>query len=797
MKKILLFFVLFGFTTNLFAQFNLQGKIEDEASGEALPFVNVVLKSNKKGTATNVDGYFTLFDVPTDTSTILISYLGYGISEVKLTPQDFKGQRVFEIKKQAIELKTFEISDQSKQTIKLTEDVSRVSLNPAQLQNLPNLGEVDIFRGLQLLPGVSGTSESSSGLYVRGGTPDQNLVLLDGINIYHVDHFFGIFSPFNAYAIKDVQFYKGGFPAEFGGRLSSVVDLTAKTGNAKKPSLAFNGNMLSLNGVIESPLPKKLGSILIAGRRSYTDFIQSPTYNNLFDNVSEQDQEDLGFGIGGFNQVEPDFFFYDLNAKVTLTPTDVDVISFNFFSSKDNLDNSSEDSFGGFGKLETIDKTNWGNDGYSLKWSRQFNPKFYSKAILSYSKYQSDYELGNNFYSTDSLGNDSLLFSFNTVQNNTVEDVTFRYDAEFQYNPNHTLKFGTWITNNQIKYLNVLDDSINLQDRKEAGTTYSFFVQNRSEFGKLTTEGGLRGSYFTPTSKIYFEPRLSFNYNLFKNVRVKGAWGVYRQFINRVILENVFGGSRDFWLLSDGNTLPVSFAQHYILGAAYENNSWLFDVEAYRKNTGGLLEYSLRFGGFDDSNENFDNLFFRGTGVVHGIDFLLQRKMGAFTGWIGYTLSKVDYTFPKINQGRTFPALHDQRHEAKIIGSYTLGDFVFASTFIYATGKPYTAPIGQYNIKLIDDTERQYIHFGDKNSQRLPDYHRLDFSITYNYEFSFMEGNAGISFFNLYNRQNIKYKRFFLREFDPETFMPIPPELVETDITLLGFVPNFFISFRF
>ena len=160
MKKILLFFVLFGFTTNLFAQFNLQGKIEDEASGEALPFVNVVLKSNKKGTATNVDGYFTLFDVPTDTSTILISYLGYGVSEVKLTPQDFKGQRVFEIKKQAIELKTFEISDQSKQTIKLTEDVSRVSLNPAQLQNLPNLGEVDIFRGLQLLHGVSGTSES-------------------------------------------------------------------------------------------------------------------------------------------------------------------------------------------------------------------------------------------------------------------------------------------------------------------------------------------------------------------------------------------------------------------------------------------------------------------------------------------------------------------------------------------------------------------------------------------------------------------------------------------------------------
>ena len=785
------------FLLNSFGQYTLQGKILDTETGEALPFVNVVLKSTRVGSSTNVDGYFSLLNIPTDTSTILISYIGYGVVEKKLTPKDFVSLLSIEIKRESIELKTFEVSDKSKQTIELPKEVSRVSLNPQQIQTLPNLGEVDIFRGLQLLPGVSGTSESSSGLYVRGGTPDQNLVLLDGINIYHVDHFFGIFSPFNAYAIKDVQFYKGGFPAEFGGRLSSVVDLTAKTGNTKKPSFALNGNMLSVNGVIESPLPKKLGSILIAGRRSFTDFLESPTYQSLFDNVTEQDQEELGFGIGGFNTVNPDFFFYDLNAKVTLTPTDVDVISFNYFSSRDNLDNSSDQNLGTFGKLETIDKTNWGNDGYSLKWSRQWNPKFYSKAIVSYSKYLSDYELGNNFYSTDSLGNDSLLFSFKTVQDNTVEDAAFRYDAEYQYSSKQTLKFGTWYTYNQIRYLNILDDSITLQDRFNVGNTYAFYAQNKSNWGKLTTEVGVRGTYFTPTNKIYGEPRFSFNYQAFPKIRIKGAWGVYRQFINRVILENVFGGSRDFWLLSNGNTLPVSFSQHYILGGAYENKTWLFDVEAYRKNMGGLLEYSLRFGGFDESNENFDNLFFRGPGVVNGIDFLLQKKVGALTGWLGYTLSRVDYTFPDINQGRSFPALHDQRHEAKVVASYTLGDFIFAANFIYATGKPFTAPVGQYNIKLIDGKERQYIHFGDKNSQRLPDYHRADVSITYNFDTKWVGGNFGISFFNIYNRRNIKYKRFFLREFDPKTFQPIPPEVVETDITLLGFVPNFFLSLRF
>lgn len=796
-RRYWLFLVILIQSQIVFGQLTLSGKIIDGKNGEPLPYVSIVVKATSKGSVSNTDGFFTLQNIPSDTATIQMSYLGYGVQSYQLTPEKFQGITTFQLTKQAIDLKTFEVTDKSNQTIELSSQTSRVSINPAQLQNLPNLGEVDVFRGLQLLPGVSGTSESSSGLYVRGGTPDQNLVLLDGINIYHVDHFFGIFSPFNAFAIKDVQFYKGGFPAEFGGRLSSVVDLTAKTGNAKKPSVGINGNLLSVNGVIESPLPKKMGSVLIAARRSYTDVLESPTYKTLFQNVAEQDQDDLGFGLGGINQVDPKFFFYDVNAKITLTPTDKDVFSLSFFSSRDNLDNSSIQNFGDFGKLETVDKTNWGNDGYSLKWSRQFTPKFYSKAIASYSKYNSDYTLGNNFYSTDSAGVDTLLFSFNTSQKNTVEDVTFRWDGEYKYRSNHTLKLGTWITYNEIDYLNVLDDTLTLQNRFETGATNAFYVQNQSVFNKLTTEVGLRASYFTPTQKMYYEPRFNFTYNVFGNFRVKGAWGIYRQFINRVILENVFGGSRDFWLLSDGKTLPVSVSQHYILGAAFEDKTWLVDVEAYRKNLGGLLEYSLRFGGFDATNDNFDNLFFRGTGVVNGLDFLVQRKMGAFTGWVGYTLSKVDYTFSKINQGRSFPALHDQRHEAKLIASYKLGKFDFASTFIYATGKPFTAPVGQYFITMLDGTQRQYVHFGDKNSQRLPNYHRLDFSITYNYKLNFAEGNAGISFFNVYNRRNIKYKRFFLREFDPETFMPIPPELVETDIVLLGFVPNLFLSIKF
>lgn len=797
---VILFYLL---TITASAQLTLQGKVIDKASGEPLPFVNVAVKGAPTlGAVTNVDGYFTILKIPAKDTTLQISYIGYGITEVDLTTRSFEGIEVFEIEKSAIELKTFEVTDFSNPTIEVPEEVSKISINPDQLLSLPTLGEVDIFRSLQLLPGVSGATESSSGLYVRGGTPDQNLVLLDGINIYHVDHFFGVFSPFNAFAIKNVQFYKGGFPAEFGGRLSSVVDITAKSGNAKRPTASFNANLLSVNGVVETPLPKKWGSLLIAGRRSYTDFIQSPTYNSIFDNVTEQDQEDpTGFGIGGVNQVDPTFFFYDLNGKLTLTPSDRDVITLSYFSSRDNLDNSSTTDFGqlvgGNSRLETTDITMWGNDGYSAKWSRQFTPKLYGRALASYSNYNSNYELTNGFYDTDSTGGDTLLFQFKTVQENDVQDAAFRYDLEYQVNDIHQIKTGIWYTYNEIEYLNVLDDSINLQDRFETGNTYAFYLQHQANWNKITIESGLRGTYFTPTNRTYFEPRFSFSYRPWNNIRLKGAWGIYRQFMNRVILENIFSGSRDFWLLSDGNTIPVSLSQHYILGAAYENDDWLFDVEAYRKNLGGLLEYTLRFGGFNPNTDGNSDLFFQGTGVVNGIDFLLQRKFGALTGWVGYTLSKVDYTFPGINQGRTFPALQDQRHEAKLVAMYKLGDFDFGANFIYATGKPYTAPVGLYNVTVLDGTEREFIHFGDKNAQRLPDYHRLDFSITYNFTISFVEGKAGISFFNIYNRENIRYKRFFLREFDPETFQPIKPEVVETDITLLGFIPNIFLSLTF
>lgn len=785
--------LFFVFSTSLFAQIDISGKTVDARNGEDLPFVNVLVIPLNYGTSTNLSGRFYLPQLKEDSLQVVFSYVGYKQDTFIYQKGINTSNLLIKMERNAVSLESVEIVGSSNQVMEI-KSISQISLNPKAVSSVPNLGEADIFRTLQLMPGVSGASESSSGLFVRGGTPDQNLILLDGINIYHVDHFFGVFSAFNSEAIKDVQLYKGGFEARYGGRVSSVVDMTSKAGNKNKPALNFNANMLSANLVVESPLPKNFGSILVAARRSYTDVLKSPTYNSIFDNITEADQaDDPGFGIGGANTVEPDFFFYDMNAKLSLTPTKKDVISINYFQSGDNLDNSSiqDLGFGGDASLETTDLTNWGNRGASLKWLRQWNPKVFNRFVASYSRYQSDYELQNLFKF------DTLEFNFRTVQFNEIEDFSLRNDLEIKLGKKHEVKTGFWITNNSIKYTNVIDDTVQVQDQNDQGNTYAAYIQDDWILNdKMKLNAGLRYSYFDVTERFYAEPRLSFSAFLSKRIKFKAAWGIYHQFVNRVILENIFGGSRDFWLLSSQDRIPVQFSQHYIAGLSWENKNYLIDVEFYRKNMGGLVEYSLRFGEEFDQEQDFDDLFFNGVGQVNGVDLLLQKKFGKFNGWISYSLSKVEYSFPDI-QLNPYPALHDQRHEAKLVAMYKWKRFDFSTVFVYGTGRPYTAPVGLYELELVNGYEQKYIHVGDKNSSRLPDYHRMDIAASYTFNIWKIKNKVGISVFNLYNRRNIRYRRFQIQNFDPETLQPIDAKLIQSDIQLLGIVPNFFINISF
>ena len=824
MKKILIILaILISFSTmNVFAQnLLLTGVVKNAENGETLPSANILIKGTSIGTTSNVDGYFTLLNLPEKKFTLNVFYVGCHAVEIEVDLDKIEGRLIIEMQPSNIEIDEVFVTAKSYKMMKATEGVSAARVSPIDLKTLPSFGEVDIFRSLQLLPGISGTNESSSGLYVRGGTPDQNLVLLDGMTVYNVDHFFGFFSAFNADAIKDIQMFKGGYPAKYGGRNSSVVDLTGKTGDPNNFHMSGGINLLNAHTTVEVPLGGK-GSILFAARRSYTDFLESGLYNKIYDMLSQNDAEQAtqqpgtpampsggmgggGGGRGGFGSFEqpevtttrPTFYFYDLNGKITYRPTEKDNLALSFYSGKDNLFEDSEN----IRTIETLNEqfpsrtiynsrdedTDWGNEGMSFKWSRQWNPKFYSNLMGAYSHYFSNYNqrIINETYDldADTLINGRTMGNF---EDNDVNEISFRLDNEWQISNQHRLGFGLNFSHTNVTYDFIRDDTLSILNRDETGILTTLYAQdNWKVTPKLEVNAGIRANWYDVTGQTYIEPRLSFKYSATDYLSFKGATGKYNQFVNRVINENVTEGSRDFWLIADNDLVDVQSSWHYIFGGSLENDMLLFDVEVYYKTLKGLSEFSLRY---RRNNIELDQLFFSGDGTAKGIEFLLQKKQGEFTGWLTYTLAQVEHQFDGLNEGNPFPALHDQTHEFKAIANWEPHPkWRFSSTWVYGSGKPYTAPESQYQIDLLDGRQFSYISVGPKNAERLPAYHRMDIAAHFLFKIGKVDMDAGFSIFNLYNRTNIWYREFDLQE--------LP--MVINDVTYLGATPNVSLNFSF
>lgn len=777
-------------------QITISGIVKDKESGETLPFANVFIKDTNIGTTTNGDGFFTLFNVPSENSTIQVQYLGYKVETLTLTKEIVKDKITILLAPDFNKLDEVVINtDSRQQIIKMNENVSQISLSPKRLASIPNLGEKDIFRALQLLPGVSGTNESSAGLYVRGGTPDQNLVLLDGFTVYHVDHFYGFFSAFNSDAIKDIQLFKGGFPAEYGGRISSVMDLTGKRGNINKVSFSGGLSLVSANATLEIPIGEK-ANLLLAGRRSYTDIIRSGLYNNIFDLYNDNNQSN-GTRFPNFNnfqqnQTQPSFYFYDLNTKFSYNPSDKDIISISMYNGEDNLDSSrkNNNTFGsntdGERSITTDikDLLNWGNWGSSIRWARQWNDKLYTNIVGAYSNYFSNRNRVNDV--TIQLPDTTNNFKTGLVEDNNLKDYTLRLHSEYKINSKHSLEFGGQITKNDVDYNYTFNDTITVIDQKDEGVLNTVYLQNKwSPSEKLNIVGGIRATHFDVTDEFYYEPRFSLSYQLNDKLKLKGAWGRYYQFVNRIVREDVTQGSRDFWLLADEENSPISFSEHLIIGSSYEIDDWLFDIEYFEKEMTGLTEFSLRFQSALGADPN-DQLFFEGTGISRGVDFLIQKMVGKYTGWMGYTLSEVVHTFPGLSD-KPFYSLNDQRHEFKLVNVLKAGRWDLGATWVYGSGKPYTAPNGIYTITLLDGTKTEYVSVGDKNGPRHAPYHRLDLSFTYKFDIGSGKGSMGLSLFNFYNRSNTWYKEFEV----------VNGQVIETNINYIGFTPSLFFNVSF
>lgn len=797
--------------------FALTGRITDQKTGESLPGASVRIRGTDLSALTNTSGNFTILNIPSDTSLVDVSFIGYQPDVFRLDSSSVKGGVNFSLYPSLNALSQVVITGKKKGVLNTdSKKVSVIQLTPALLDKLPNIGEKDIMRAFQLMPGVAATNESSSGIYVRGGTPDQNLVTFDGFTIYQVDHLYGFFSAFNSNAVRDVELYKGGFSAKYGGRLSSVTEVRGKDGNKKEVNVGGDISLLSTNVYAETPVGSN-ASALIAIRRSY----QGPLYNKLFGQFNTTAANTGGGaprggpggggfgggGPGGFNnQTTPSSYFYDLNTEFTWAPSAKNTFSWSLYNGTDHLDNSREMTLPSFltssgGTLNISDDTHYGNLGTSVKWNATPSRKLFGSTVLSYSSFFSDRDRGTSGTIVDSAT--TVTINNGILENNRLKDAGIKTDWEWNAVSKLKVLFGGFNSNVKIDYTYVQNDTTTLINQHNSGSTAGGYAELEYEPNDhWHLQPGIRSTYFSPTGKFYYEPRLSAIYHITDRINLKGATGRFYQFTDRVIREDVSGGDRNFWVLANGSNIPVGVSDHFIAGASYETPAFLFDVEGYYKKLSGLTEYSIRqlgggapggggfggpMGGGGNTTTTLTENFYNGSGYAKGIEFLLQKKTGVYTGWVSYTLAEAKNKFDAYGTDY-FSAAQDIRHEFKSVNMYHLQRWSFAATFIFSTGHPYTAPAGVYNVNTLDGNKISYLSVSTKNGERLPAYHRLDLSATYDLlkTDATKIGSISFSLFNVYNHRNTWYNEYYIRG----------NQVVTTTIKYLGLTPNITLNLK-
>ena len=782
------------------------GKINDINSGESLPYAKVTIKDTNRVSTANQDGSFTILNIPVG-SILVINKMGYESKEIKVS-SDTKRLiiNLYKLEKDSL-IEDVVVVGSVNSNMMQQSGISQFSLSPDLTRSLPNLGEQDIFRSMQLLPGVSGSNESSSGLVVRGGTIDQNLVLFDDFTVYHVDHVFGFFSAFNNNAIKDVQFYKGGFGAKYGGRMSSVVDITGKDGNTEQFGIGASVSLLSTNAVVEQPFADGAGSFILTGRKSY----QSDLYNDILESVTGENQNAQAgtstpgqFALGRFS-IEPESYFYDMNAKLTYRLQNDDKFSISFYNGADELDNSRDvdgnadisrlcelfDGNGPFGgtfceeeisfAVGTIDLSEWGNTGISAKYSHQWNDRLDTNFVISASEY---------FSYRDRLINTQVIYEdsddepttgeSSSNEDNQLDDFTVKIENDYYLNQWNTLSFGLQYTQQNIDFSLIQNGDLVLETKNE-GATSTVYIEDEIVINALTVIPGLRVSKYSINDEVYTEPRLSISYELNDTTQLRAAFGDYHQFALSVARQSIEEGPRNFWTLADGETVPVSKSSHFILGTTHYVGNYNFNIELFHKEYEGLSEFTQQTRPIRNEDGTgltliLEQEFHTGSGTASGVELFLQKNIGDLTGWVGYTFSEVIYDFPTVSD-TTYFADQDATNEFKTVLMYRWRDWDLASTFIYATGRPYTEVLG-----VVEDTFPPTYEVGAKNDLRYDDYHRLDLSFTYNFSRRGLDGQAGLSIFNLYDRKNQWYTEYEI----------IEGEILETEITYRGFTPSLF-----
>lgn len=690
----------------------LYGFVREKSSKEPVLMANVWLKGTKIGAITNMKGYYVLSGLPAGDYEVCCRFVGFKMAVTKLTLQaDTEAAVDVLLEQEPVQMNAVTISahrDKRENEIR----PSQIAVQTIELRRIPQIAEADLFRAIQMLPGVATLSDFSAGLYIRGGSPDQNLILLDQIDVYNPNHMFGFFSTFNTDAVKSVELLKGGFPACYGGRLSSVLNVYNKEGNRQKFAGVARLSLLSATSTLEGPWKK--GSWMISGRRTYMDLAAKMA------------------------DVDLPYYFYDGHAKINYDIDQNNVASLSFYAGNDILDLDNDGTAIGL---------NWGNRTFSGQWTHLFSSKLFSHFVLAGSRFTSDTR----------VRFDKVTFGlFNRISDWSGKGLlTWTPDAK------HTIDFGF-----EAKDLGFKLDYyvVDMQYRNRfSGRYFSFYAQDHYKLDALNHfQAGVRLDHYTDGHYWRLAPRLSLQHLFSENINVTLSYGDYFQFLNQVQQEGF--SFADMWFPVD-HTFSPAHANHYILGLTYDNRkTFSITAEAYYKNYSHIAEYRT-FRGGDEQMENQTTAqnFLSGLGDSYGADIYLRNRLWGFEGWLGYSLSWTTKQVAGYNFGLEYYPTFDRRHSITLIEDYRLNDrWRLNLAFKFGSGQPYTEVTARYAV--VDPSGN--IHYesldGKKNFYRLPAYHRLDIGAFYTTRFLSLPCEIYLQAVNVYNHKNVWYRRYLV-----------------------------------
>ncbi len=783
----------------------VSGYITDTGSGETLIGAGVLVEDASRktptGAVTNAYGYYTL-TVPCGRVSLQYSYVGYESQAVELDLQ--RDTTINILLKPSAEIREATVVAQKDAGIQSTY-LGAIDIPLVHIQRTPVVfGEADVLKAIQLMPGVQGGNEGFTGLYVRGGGPDENLILLDGVPVYNVDHMLGILSVFQTEAVKKVTLYKGSFPARYGGRVSSIVDIRTNDGNMRETHGSIGVGALTEKFHLEGPIIKDTLSYSVSARGLHTVF---------FDPLIRY----FGKRIETGTEMYANYFFYDLNGKLTWRLSDRDRFFLGAYSGRDQMNLRFDEREGTFSDTDGFDRTRvglgWGNNVVSLRWNHVFSSQLFANTTLAYNHYRMSMDSGMRSQGRDYDGS-RYVYDFDIDYISGIRDWSAKMDFDYVPSPRHLVKFGaeyvyhTFIPQTLTAVSFTQEGDEEAQEEQKYGNTkpyrgHDFSVYAEDDFSvgdHLTVNPGLHLSLFRTDGKSYWnlQPRLSAKYAWDSGWSVKAGYARMAQYVHLLSSAQV-SLPIDLWVPITRDIKPVTSDQ-FSAGVYFDGiRGWEFSVEGYFKSMRNILEYkdgTLMVA----TNTGWENKVEMGAGRAMGLEFFAQKTAGPLTGWLAYTLAKSDRLFPDgtINLGERFPYKYDRRHNFNINLNWQVAPRVdLSATFVFATGGTTTLPMRQTMILRPDGRLSSADFVEHRNNYRLPPSHHLNVGANFHKKKRHGERIWSLSVYNLYRQLNPNLVFFHYETERPSPEAEPETKLVMDKLTILPFVPSVSYTWQF